>query len=226
MTEAEWRACDDPERMLRQLKCLSSRRKSILFSSACAHSIWDMIPDKRSREAILFTERCADDPYSATELARISNDVYDAYVDWRGDLSEQSWYYVGLGALGAAQIAVATITEPERIAEVIVCCEYASRLANGGSDSHGDVSAGQAQLLRDIVGNPFRPVAADPRWLTPTVTALAAGIYADRAFDRMPVLADALEDAGCDDVDVLGHCRGPGPHVRGCWVVDLLLGKT
>jgi hypothetical protein len=81
-------------------------------------------------------------------------------------------------------------------------------------------------LLRDIFGNPFRPVSVEPHWLTPTVRNLAAAIYAGRAFDRLPVLADALEDAGCDNADVLTHCRGPGPHVRGCWVVDLLLGKT
>jgi len=68
-------------------------------------------------------------------------------------------------------------------------------------------------------------VAADPAWLTPTVASLARGIYTDRAFDRLPILADALQDAGCDSADILGHCRGPGPHVRGCWVVDLVLGK-
>jgi hypothetical protein len=84
----------------------------------------------------------------------------------------------------------------------------------------------QAMLVRDIFGNPFRPVSADPEWLTPTVVALATGIYEDRAFDRMPILADALQDAECANADILDHCRGPGPHVRGCWVIDLLLGKT
>ncbi|MBN9121064.1 MAG: hypothetical protein J0I06_18250 [Planctomycetes bacterium] len=75
-----------------------------------------------------------------------------------------------------------------------------------------------------MFGNPFRPVAFDPAWLTSTVIALAAGIYEDKAFDRMPILADALQDAGCDSTDILNHCRGSGPHVRGCWVVDLILG--
>jgi len=88
----------------------------------------------------------------------------------------------------------------------------------------GDEAA-QAALLREIVGNPFLPVPLDPAWLTSTVQNLAAAIYTDRAFDRLPILADALEDAGCTNADVLGHCRGPGPHVLGCWVVDLLLGK-
>jgi hypothetical protein len=80
-------------------------------------------------------------------------------------------------------------------------------------------------ILRDIFGNPFRPVSAEPSWLTSTVLQLAGGIYAGRAFDRLPILADALQDAGCDTTDILAHCRGPGPHVRGCWVVDLVLGK-
>jgi hypothetical protein len=83
----------------------------------------------------------------------------------------------------------------------------------------------QASLFRDIFGNPFRPVAFDPEWQTTTALALARGIYDDRAFDRLPILADALQDAGCDSDDLLNHLRGPGPHVRGCWALDLVLGK-
>jgi hypothetical protein len=86
----------------------------------------------------------------------------------------------------------------------------------------GPASAGVA---RCVFGNPYRPAVLDPSWLTPTVVALAEGIDADRAFDRLPILADALEDAGCTDRAILDHCRGTGPHVRGCWVVDLVLGK-
>ena len=85
---------------------------------------------------------------------------------------------------------------------------------------------GSVILLRDIFGNPFRPIVADPAWLTPTVQFIAVALYQDRAFDRLPILADALEEAGCTNADVLLHCRLPGEHVRGCWVVDLVLGKT
>jgi hypothetical protein len=81
-------------------------------------------------------------------------------------------------------------------------------------------------LLRDVFGNPFRPVSLDRARLTSDVVALARGIYDERAFDRMPILADALQDAGCTNEDVLAHCREPGEHVRGCWVVDLVLGKA
>src|SRR5262249_30299121 len=83
----------------------------------------------------------------------------------------------------------------------------------------------QVALLRDIVGNPFRSVAVD-LWNGATVVHLALAIYDDRAFDRLPILAAALEAAGCTDQDILAHCRGGGEHVRGCWVVDLLLGKS
>ncbi|HUR54864.1 MAG TPA: hypothetical protein VMZ71_12080 [Gemmataceae bacterium] len=85
---------------------------------------------------------------------------------------------------------------------------------------------GEARLLRCIFGNPFRPVSPDQSWRTSTVVALAGGIYEERAFDRLPILADALMDAGCDYPDILAHCHSDGPHVRGCWVVDLLLGKA
>ncbi|MBL8795193.1 MAG: hypothetical protein JNM56_14910 [Planctomycetia bacterium] len=83
----------------------------------------------------------------------------------------------------------------------------------------------QALLFRDLFGNPFRPVTVNPAWLTSAVVSLAQAIYDERAFDRLPILADALEDAGCDHADILNHCRQPGEHVRGCWVVDLLLAK-
>ena len=84
------------------------------------------------------------------------------------------------------------------------------------SANQGDQLRVLCDLVRCIFGNPFRPVAFDPRWRTETAVALATGIYAGRAFDRLPILADALEEAGCDNADVLSHCRGPGPHARGC----------
>jgi hypothetical protein len=81
------------------------------------------------------------------------------------------------------------------------------------------------ELIRDLFGNPFRPVTIDPAWLTRNVIAIAEGIYEDRAFDGMPILADILEESGCDDAAILEHCRSPAEHVRGCWVIDAILGK-
>jgi hypothetical protein len=84
----------------------------------------------------------------------------------------------------------------------------------------------QAHAVRCVLGNPFRPVVFDPSWQTSTAVALARQMYDSRDFSGMPILADALQDAGCEDAAVLAHCRGPGPHVRGCWVVDLVLGRA
>ncbi len=99
-----------------------------------------------------------------------------------------------------------------------------TRMAEGAREL-----AVQAKFARDIFGNPFRPAKIDPDWLAwnrGTVVNLATTIYEDRRWELMPILGDALEDAMCDNADMLEHCRGPGPHVRGCWVVDLILGKS
>jgi hypothetical protein len=94
-------------------------------------------------------------------------------------------------------------------------------------DRGGDANPDEFLVhYRDVVGNLFRPISFDPAWLTETVVALARSIYEANAFDRMPILADALEEAGCDAVEVLIHCRNPNQtHVRGCWVVDSVLGR-
>jgi hypothetical protein len=82
-----------------------------------------------------------------------------------------------------------------------------------------------APLYRSVLPNPFRPVSFDPSWRTEAAVGIARGIYDDRAFERMPILADALQEAGCENQEILNHCRNPGHHVRGNWVVDLVLGK-
>jgi hypothetical protein len=94
--------------------------------------------------------------------------------------------------------------------------------------SHGRFLANKhvATLLRDIFGNPFRPVTFAPEWRTEAAVGIAAKMYDSRDFGNMPILADALQDAGCEHADILAHCREPGTHVRGCWVVDLVLGKA
>ncbi len=102
--------------------------------------------------------------------------------------------------------------------------DYASAAYNGeeGYPSYAEL----VPFFRDIFGNPFRPVAFSPLWRTDTAVSLASQMYESPEFSAMPILADALQDAGCEHNDILNHCRGPGPHVRGCWVIDLVLGKT
>jgi hypothetical protein len=93
---------------------------------------------------------------------------------------------------------------------------------------HQHVESREGRLtdyVRELFGNPFRPVTFSPEWRTDTAVSLARQMYEARDFSAMPILADALQDAGCDNDDILDHCRGTDPHVRGCWVVDLVLGK-
>jgi hypothetical protein len=101
------------------------------------------------------------------------------------------------------------------------------RLPDGGAWMVGcaAVAAQLAPVVRDIFGDPFHPATLDPGWVTADVRGLALAAYRDRSYDRLPILADALADAGCEHEALLAHCRDGGPHVRGCWVVDLVLGK-
>jgi hypothetical protein len=101
---------------------------------------------------------------------------------------------------------------------------YARVVADAVRPAPPYLPMGSPATIREIF-NPFRPVTVDPHSLTTNVFAIAQSIYNDRRFDDLPVLADALEDASCDNADILNHCRQPGVHVRGCWVVDLILGK-
>jgi hypothetical protein len=105
------------------------------------------------------------------------------------------------------------------IPALVAALSWASRVQTGRERSF-------CNTVRCIFGPlPFRPVGLVPRWLTPTVKQLADSIYQERAFDRLPVLADALEEVGCDQPDILSHLRGGGEHCRGCWAVDLVVGK-
>jgi hypothetical protein len=94
-----------------------------------------------------------------------------------------------------------------------------------GEAASAEERQAQSAFLRDIFGNPFRPVVLAPAWLTPDVIGLARALYEERAFGQLPVLGDALEEAGCAAEPILEHCRQGGEHVRGCWVVDAVLGQ-
>jgi hypothetical protein len=198
MTEAEWLSIADCRVMLAHMSSVASGRKLRYYSVACCRTGWDLFPHERYREAVVVAERFADGlcPYDDLHLAWLS--AYHIYADVEDNA-------------------------PEPLRQMVIHAGKVGPMASARAMPSGPV---YADLLRDIFGNPFRPVTLGPAWLTPTVVALAEGIYQERAFDQMPILADALQDAGCENEDVLNHCRSDGPHVRGCWAVDLLLGKT
>lgn len=212
MTEAEWLTASDPEPMLAFLRGKASDRKLRLFAVACCRRVLTDFSADDCLAAAEASEQFADGLISVERLDLLSIAAEEAWKDTvheprgEGDNVARAASYCSSPALGAVLFAVTLAAQATHV-------------------SRQSEHAKQSSALRDIIGNPFRPVIFDPAWRSESVSALATGIYADRAFDRLPILSDALEEAGCDHADILNHCRGPGPHVKGCWVVDLVLGK-
>ena len=224
MTEEEWLECPDPTTMFRNFGAKFSDRKLRLFCCACCRRVWDCARDERLGRALLCLERYTDQPTS-------NKDRLDASKLARA-VREEYWEQTGMEEVVSIAVELWSASAKTMGRRAGFCGRGAVEAVGWAQVSEYDAQtrterAAQTILLRDIFGNPFRPVAVDPAWLTSDVVALARGIYADRAFDRMPILADALQDAGCNNDDVLNHCRDAAQvHVRECWVVDLLLGKS
>ena len=212
MTEAEWLAGDAPWRMPDAVAEQAAKRKVRLAGCAICRRLWDLLTDARSRNAVETAERYVDERATGTELGAAQRRAKAAAVR-AGEHDGEAIYH----AAEAAQMLASR--DRRRGAGPLAGLDWAL-----GAAAHAKRS-GMAKVLQCVFGNPFRPVSAELRWLSATTAALAQAIYADRAFDRLPILADALEDAGCDNREILDHCRQPGEHVRGCWVVDLVLGK-
>jgi|SRR5579884_2824963 len=225
MTEAEWLACTDPESMLKFLQGKVSDRKLRWFAVACCRRISHLILDPRSQPAVEAAEHLAEGLVADDDVWPTRDEADLAGADSeRGDGCQDS------------REAAFQMMDPDAFFAADAASFCAAHAVGGRTGDEAEKTARQAEqaaqadLLRDIFGTlAFRGVSLDPSllvWNGGTVVKLAQGIYDDRAFDRLPVLADALEEAGCTDVDILGHCRQPGPHVRGCWCVDLLLAKS
>jgi hypothetical protein len=236
VTEAEWLACTEPTPMLEFLGDRASSRKLRLFAVACCRRIWPLITEAHCREAVEIAERFADGLVTAEaqEAAHIAAEGVRREVE---DTEAPLFSGVAYATTHAASYTVhdkGTVWLACRAAVNAACAAGHALSSQGASEdevaaAYNAEFAAQTALVRDLFGNPFRPAPfPDPSWLAwndGTVVKLAESIYDERAFDRMPILADALEEASCTKADILAHCRGPGPHVRGCWVVDLLLGK-
>jgi hypothetical protein len=230
MNEQQWEAAEDPiDMLLRPPPSITATdRKIRLFSCACCRRIWDKMRSE-NRQVVELAERYADGLASGAELAirekdcRLYQDVNDPEI-LQEDRPPEYWCDVASWHSVTAQAV-------DGFYEV---CDATRRVARDRSGEWEDVV--QARLLRDLFGPlPFRPVTISPAiltWNDDLVVRLAQAAYDGRQMPagtldngRLAVLADALEEAGCTSEDVLGHLRGPGPHVRGCWVVDLLLGR-
>jgi hypothetical protein len=216
--------CTDPAPWLAFLRGKVSQRKFRLFACAYCRSVWHRLADggrrrqpKNSRTAVEVAERFADG--EAAELAV-------AWQSAQGAEPPPEWAPV----FGAAEDA----DHATFCASWSACdgaargAAFVARWAGNGDAVGDDASAKQVALLRCIFGNPFRPAQVDPAWQgwnDGAAVRMAQKIYEDRRFPDLPILADALEEAGCTDPDILGHCRSGSAHGRGCWVIDLLLGK-
>jgi hypothetical protein len=215
MTEQEWLMCNEPEKMLLFLLGKVSERKLRLFAAASFQNLTALLSDSRQLRAITMLEQAGEGTITQEEWRDLTTSVRHALPapsenPFSGEAPSNDPYFVALmlyREIVCSRPAVHAILAP-------------AGLADGATEQKR-----QIWILHDIFGNPFRPVAPDPSWLTPTVKALAQGIYDERRWEDLPFLADALEEAGCDHADVLEHSRSGGVHVRGCWLLDLLLGK-
>jgi hypothetical protein len=226
MTEDEWLAATDPKPMLQFIREKASERKLRLFTVACCRRVWLLLKDERGRKALETAEAYADGLATQDELIFAyvtTNQLIDIIRSQSRNIHKDAKAFAMLAVQRAASAGLCfygqdwehDTYDPSQCASDAV--EYVEK---------GSAWLQKADTLRCIFGNPFRPVAVDPSWFTSDVLALAEGIYQEKAFDRMPILADALQDAGCDSDELLNHCRGDGPHVRGCWALDLVLGKS
>jgi Uncharacterized protein conserved in bacteria (DUF2199) len=214
MTELEWLASHEPWRMLKVVeRSKPSDRKVRLFNAAVCRQFWDYLPE--ASQAIL-----SESELPADGLLQVSSDE----LCWRAN-----------AAVAPIDRQYPTKQFPnaevriQRYAAVAVCYAVISNDLWGAAAALDEIDSTAKQshstIIRDVFGNPFRSSDLHSAWLTPKVRVLAEQIYDDRTFERLPALAERLATAGCENDDVLAHCSHGGQHVRGCWVVDLILGR-
>jgi hypothetical protein len=256
MTEAEWLACDDPDALLDHLTNTPvSPRKKRLLACGCCRLIWDLL-DESSRQAVIVSERFADGLADAAELERAARTAQAAWEErgqrLQGWMTDNSlWqpprtpegerlnteYQAAFAAMQAAwpRMETGAARPREECYDRAAFLQFhwiGPKLASTAAYAARKMMPVEwptLPLVRDLFGHPFRQPAIDPTWLAWNCAGtpkLAQAIYEEHCFGDLPILADALEEAGCTDAEILTHCRGPGPHARGCWVLDLILGKT
>jgi hypothetical protein len=208
--------------MLEFLRGKASARKLRLFITNYCRRNWHLFHlDERYRNAVEVAERAAEGQVGDQELIPVYKEMWEILTTTRPlDMSPRLIADSCHRAVRpSAGLTVRTVGR---------AAEYLARVLTASNTSSGDAeNQVQIGILHDIFGPlPFRPITLDPSWLPTTVKQLAEAIYQDRAFDRLPILADALEDVGCHQPDILGHLRSGGEHCRGCWAVDLLLDKV
>jgi hypothetical protein len=239
MTRDEWLTAGDVRPMLEHVRGRAADRKLRLFAVACCRRVWPLVRAEVWGRAVAVADGYADGRCSETELRDAGWPAHGASrVVTAGPTVREA--HADRAAAAAEAAAAATSyrtrvwpdTSESYFAAVVaaqhaaLAAKFATRAAGGaGRPAAKRERRVQAGLLRDVFGPRLPPACLPTAWRTSAVVGLAEAIYEGRAFDRLPILTDALEEAGCADPDYLDHCRGGGPHVRGCWVVDVILGK-
>jgi hypothetical protein len=234
VTEAEWLESAKPEWMLLFARRHGTDRQLRLFACACCRRMWSLLGE-RDRRGVELAEQLAggaaspgavEDFRRGTDWSRPGPAKYALDPDAYGAASSVLWHSLRQTAEAAASAAMkrALSEEGETREEAFRAGQRAYERV--GARAARDEATAHARLIRCAFGNPFRPVRFEPAWRTDTAVALARHAHDAGDESVLPILADALQDAGCDDADILGHCRGEGPHARCCRVVDAVLGRT
>jgi hypothetical protein len=238
MTESEWNTATDPDAMLEFLGrsrfalsksgCRLSARKFRLCAVAVCRRVWPMLADGRLRTAVETAEKYADGDVTDEELATVHSDADSTSAKLLAAAFTSRSREAGMqaNAASAASSALRLFAFDAARCSTNFACLAASGNAIGENARSYDERLAQAQILRDIFDTPWRPVSAiEVPSQNFAIARLAADIYEERAFSRLPELAVALEEAGCRDAVLLGHLQGEGPQVKGCWALDTILGK-
>jgi len=246
MTEAEWLACTNPQPMLEFLRRKASDRKVRLFAVACCQRVWSSLEHQEFRDAVRKAESFADGLVDRDEMLQAHEKACAIFGKLHGKDNGPCAALTASGFPNPPKSFLQRVADAlddswwedefdkgDPLAPALVTARHAAQAAADLQGQRNVLDAPatiaehreQTALIHCLFGNPFRPRPVCDAWLTREVRALADGIYAERAFDRMPLLADALEAAGCTKADLIEHCRSGLEHARGCWVVDLLLGK-
>lgn len=227
MTEEGWLKGTDPLPLLEYLQSAASERKLRLFACACCRLVWPRMKDEHCRHAVEVAERYADGLADPKQLAMVRPPALRA-AHRRGEYAWAAYWAANNRIEGTIENVLLVVSEgTERDAAQAAQAAGTDQMA-AWNNASADGICRQAHLLRDLFGNPFRPVSFDPNWLRwqgGLLPKMARTIYDERRFDELPILADALEEAGCGERALLDHCRAGGEHARGCWVVDLLMEK-
>lgn len=228
MTEAEWLACDDPKAMFTLVGGRMSPRQARLFACACGRRYCHIWESSAAVDEYYRRVKPAVDA-SCEAVIREAEDMPGGTLS-RETVTELLARLDEGAPIGLRNDMIQTIRGNAawwagRFTDVPQTARQQGMLDASELRAREETNRFGSTLLRCICGGLAIQAAIDPLWLTSTVLALAEGIYAQRAFDRMPILADALQDAGCEDPAILNHCRSDEQHFHGCWVVDLILGK-